>query len=113
MRVAIPTNDKETIFKRTGRADGFLIIDVDNNGFDVIDYRINTHGHHHHHGEAHDSHDHSHKEIVDSLKDCEYLIVNMIGKHFGKDINKAGIKVYKTDKQNIEEAVLEFTNSEL
>jgi len=113
MRVAVPTNDKKTIFKRTGRANGFLIIDAYNNGFEVIDYRKNNHGHHHHHGEEHDEHSHSHKEIVDSLKDCKYLIVNIIGKHFGKDISDAGIKVYKTEKQNIEEAVLEFIKAGL
>ena len=29
MKIAIPTNDKENIFKRSGRTKGFLIINVD------------------------------------------------------------------------------------
>jgi predicted Fe-Mo cluster-binding NifX family protein len=112
MRVAIPTNDKKNIFKRSGRAAGFLVIDVNDHGFDMVDYRKNEHGHHHHHGEEHE-HGHSHKEIVDSLSDCQYLVVNMIGKHFGGDVKAAGIKVFKTDQESIEDALEEFRNTVL
>jgi predicted Fe-Mo cluster-binding NifX family protein len=109
MRVAIPTNDKEYIFKRSGRTKGFLILDILPEGVKTIDYRINSHSHHHHHhGEHEHEHGHSHKEIVDKLKDCNYLIVNIIGSHFEHDIKDAGIKIFKTDKKLISEAVDEF-----
>ncbi len=110
MRIAIPTNDQSTIFKRSGRAQGFLILDVTPVGFKIVDYRKNEHGHHHHHGEEHE-HGHSHKEIVEALKDCDYLVVNMIGKHFGGDVKEAGIRVFKTDATSIEEAVEAFRKS--
>jgi len=112
MRVAFPTNDKSTLFKRSGRAKGFLIADISDSGFKVVDFRSNNHSHEHQHGdEGH--HDHSHKEIVEALNDCEYIIVNMVGKHFGKDLLDAGIEVFKTDKQIISEAVEEFRSKNL
>jgi len=111
MRAAVPTNDKTTLFKRSGRADGFLIIDIQENGFREVDFRNNTHSHHHHHGEEH--HGHSHKEIVDALSDCNYIIVNIVGKHFGKDLLDAGIKIFKTEKQSISEAVKDFLANEI
>lgn len=108
MRIAIPTNDKQTIFKRSGRTAGFLIMDVDQSHSSVVDYRANQHHHHHHGSEEEHEHGHSHKEIVAALQDCDYLVVNMIGKHFGGDIKAAGIKVFKTDETEIDKAVEQF-----
>ena len=108
MRAAIPTNDKNTIFKRSGRAEGFLIVDITADGYKKADYRKNSHSHHHHNNNEEDEHGHSHKEIVDDLKDCQYLIVNMIGKHFGGDIKSAGINIFKTDAVLVDEAIQKF-----
>jgi len=109
MKIAIPTNDKENLFKRSGRTKGFLILNVDADSHLLDDYRLNTHSHDHDHkhGDG-DDQGHSHKEIVDTLSDCDYLVVNMIGKHFGRDINEAGIKVYKTNESVIANAVDDF-----
>ncbi len=109
MRIAIPTNDKETLFKRSGQAKGFLIADVTDNGFEVVDYRKNSHTHDHgSHHDDHGHHGHSHKEITEALSDCDYMVVNMVGKHFGGDLKEAGIKIFKTGRQLINEAVQEF-----
>ena len=109
MRIAFPTNDKEKLFKRSGRAKGFLIVDVLETGYDVVDFRSNNHSHDHDHDHGeHEHHDHSHKEIVDALNDCRYLVVNVVGKHFGKDLKEAGIAVFKTDKVSIADAVEHF-----
>jgi predicted Fe-Mo cluster-binding NifX family protein len=112
MRIAIPTNDKETLFKRSGQAKGFLVADISGNGFSVVDYRKNSHSHHHHHGEDEGHHGHSHKEITDALGDCDFLVVNMIGKHFGGDLKEAGIKIFKTDKVTVNEAINHFIENE-
>ena len=107
MRIAIPTNDKEHLFKRSGRAKGFLILDIEKDAVAVVDYRKNNHAHNHDHS-GNEQHGHSHKEIVNALNDCRYLMVNMIGKHFGKDLKEAGIQVFVTDKEAISDAVEEF-----
>lgn len=107
MRIAIPTNDKEHLFKRSGRAKGFLIMDIEKDAFSVVDYRKNNHTHNHDHSDN-EQNGHSHKEAVDALKDCRYLMVNMVGKHFVKDLKDAGIQVFITDKEAISDAVEEF-----
>jgi len=107
MRIAIPTNDKEHLFKRSGRTNGFLIMDIEKDYFSVVDYRKNNHTHNYDHSDN-EHHGHSHKEIVDALMDCRYLIVNIVGKYFGKDIKDAGIQVFVTDKKAISDAVEEF-----
>jgi len=110
MRVAFPTNDKVSLFKRSGRAKGFLIVDILEDRFNIIDFRANTHTHDHYHGEE-EHHDHTHKEIVDALNDCQVIVVNMIGKHFDRDLQRAGIKIFKTGKQDIIAAVEDFKNN--
>jgi predicted Fe-Mo cluster-binding NifX family protein len=109
MKIAIPTNDKVNIFKRSGRAKGFLIVNISNGNHSIHDYRGNSHSHSHdHHHDENEHHDHSHKELVDSLSDCNYLVVNIIGKHFNHDITAAGIKVFKTDERAISDAIEDF-----
>lgn len=115
MKIAIPTNDKKQLFKRSGRAEGFLVIDVSGSEYVIKGYRFNTHSHHHHH-HGHDEeseHGHSHKEIVDALSDCSYLVVNVIGKHFLHDLQNAGIKVFQTDETTITGAVDDFRKNVL
>ncbi len=109
MKIAIPTNDKKHLFKRSGRAEGFLVADVSDTEHAIKDERLNTHSHHHHHGHNEESeHGHSHKEIVDALSDCSYLVVNVIGKHFLHDLQTAGIEVFQTDETTITGAIDDF-----
>ena len=108
MRIAIPTNDKTTIYKRTGRANAFLIVDVDMAAINEIDYRTNTHSHEEHAHDGEENHDHSHAELVESLSDCAFVIVNVIGKHLLADIKNAGIIVFKTKEENIKNAIADF-----
>ena len=110
IRVAIPTNDEQTFAERTGRAKGFLIYEIENGQGRKIDFRINPHKHHDHDEHEHD--DHSHAEVMEVLNDCEYIIVNKVGKHFVKDLKKAQIKIFKTKETDIEKAVVKFLKQE-
>jgi predicted Fe-Mo cluster-binding NifX family protein len=106
MRIAIPTNDKVNLFRRTGRAKAFLVFDVDMSGFEEVELRKNLHSH-----DEGEEHDHSHTELVESLSDCAFIVVNQIGKHLLKDIDNAGILVYKTSESNIKNAIAAFNTS--
>ena len=108
MRIAIPTNDKTSIFQRTGQANAFLIVDVDAASVNEIDYRTNTHSDEEHEHDGEENHDHSHAELVESLSDCAFIVVNVIGKHLSADIKNAGIVVFKTKEKNIKNAIAEF-----
>ncbi len=110
MRIAIPTNDKITIFKRTGRADAFLIFEIDQVSVKEVDYRKNLHNHDdHEHSEDH--HNHSHDELVETLSDCSFVLVNVIGKNLLADLTNSGIIVFKTKEKNIKNAIADFNTS--
>ncbi|RLD45511.1 MAG: hypothetical protein DRI89_00775 [Bacteroidetes bacterium] len=108
MRMAFPTNDKINIFKRTGRANAFLIVDVDPTAINEIDYRINKHSHEEHLQVEDQSHDHSHAELTETLSDCAFVVANVIGKQLLADITNAGIVVFKTKEENIKNAIADF-----
>lgn len=113
MKVAIPSNDGVNIFKRTGRAEKFVIAEVFGDTFKFVDTVKNSHSHEHDDNDSHDEHEHSHDNLVKSIAGCEFLLVNMIGKHLKADIDKSGIKVFKTSITIIDETLLEFISKNI
>jgi len=105
MKVAVPTNDKETLAERTGRAKGFLIFEIENKSAKEIDFRVNPHKHD---DDESEEHDHSHAEVMEVLSDCNYIIVNKVGKHFKHDLNQTNIAVFKTRSKEIQAALDSF-----
>ena len=104
MKIALPTNDRKNLAKRTGRAEEFAIYDIKNSKIVTITYFSNTHEHHDHsHGE--EEHNHSHKEITDLISDVDLLIVSKIGVHMKQDIESANIN-YKVVTENDIDTIL-------
>ncbi len=110
MNVAIPTNDEQNIAERTGRAKGFLIYEIDGQNYKRIDFRENPHKHHDH--DDHDHGTHSHEDVMQVLSDCDYIIINKVGKHFKQDLDSANINFFKTKVSNIENALDEFIKNQ-
>ena len=92
MKIAIPTNDKKQITKRTGQAKWFAVFEVSDGKAVNIEYRANEHEHHDHEDEEHE---HSHGELVEILKDCDMVLLLMIGKHLKQDFEDANISFTK------------------
>jgi len=106
IKIAIPTNDRITVAKRTGRCKEFLIVDI--NGEDVIlDYVENNHTH-----EDEEEHEgeHSHTEIVEILEGIDLLLVINIGKNLKKDVERGKIKYQKTTETNIEKIISKYSS---
>jgi predicted Fe-Mo cluster-binding NifX family protein len=130
MRIAIPTNDRETLFLRTGRAKEFAVYSIDDKKANFVEYRSNPHqhdseddrrkhnhhGHHSHHLEhgyhhEHDNdhhHGHNHRDMAAAFKDCYALLLNHAGTHLREDFKSAGIFLFKTSKNNLDEIVKTF-----
>ncbi len=134
MKIALPSDNQQTIAAHFGRTKGFLVFQVENGEVQSKEYRQNTftghakglhvdhdheHDHKHGHGHAHGQHDghghgnghghgHDHGGIIKGLADCEVVIAKGMGKrmlvHF-REANKQALLV-KVD--NAEEAVKEF-----
>lgn len=99
MRVAIPTNDRETIFPRTGKAKQFAIYDIDNKSVLFVEFRENPHKHAE---DSEESHIHSHKDMVETLKDCNALLVKMAGQHLREDFKAARVALIKTEDTQLQ-----------
>jgi len=104
MKIAIPTDDKKTIAKRTGRCEEFAIYNIENDSANLIEYRKNTHEHHdHNHAEGEE---HNHNEIMEVLTDIDLLVIKMAGKHFKNDLKSYSIN-YEITKETEINSVLE------
>jgi predicted Fe-Mo cluster-binding NifX family protein len=120
MLIAIATNDRKTIAKRTGRAKEFAFFTIENNKIIDVRYEQNDHDHHHHHDRSEGNHrqghgngqglghgrhqhhhdeddhdhehgEHSHDEVVEQLKDVDMFLVRAVGKHMRGDLEKGNI----------------------
>ena len=112
MKIAVPSNDKKTVFLRTGRAEAYMIYETDDGKIIKSYHRPlpedlvhkHEHGHHGHHG----GHRHSHRGLCSFLKDCDVVLLNHIGPHLKETFDECRIR-YKMMRQKIaEEAVKEY-----
>lgn len=98
MRIAIPTNNREEIFPRTGQAKEFAIYDIIGKTPLFIEFRENPHKHE---DEKEDDHEHNHKDMVAALNDCNAILVKMAGKHLKEDFKAAKMPLYKTKETQL------------
>jgi predicted Fe-Mo cluster-binding NifX family protein len=110
MKIAIPTNDRETIAKRTGRAKEFALYHIKGKEIKSIEYLKNTHTHDDHdrtegnHQEKqgdgkgqgggknqHEHEEHNHDELLFLLNDIDVLLVRAVGKYMRKTLKNGNI----------------------
>ena len=112
MKIAIATDDRIHIAKRTGRAAEFALYEIENGEIIRTDYLKNDHSHHehHHHHDEHESHEHghSHTEIVSQMKGVDVFLVNHLGPHFKVEVEKAGIPYKMVKGESIAEILKEY-----
>jgi predicted Fe-Mo cluster-binding NifX family protein len=110
MTIAVPTDDRITLAKRTGQASYFAFYRVKDGRYDQAFFRENPQKHeHHHHGK--DEHHHSHPEILELLKEVNVVLVLNIGKFMKADLESNGIRYEKIRETSLEKAVENFLNT--
>jgi len=110
MKIAIPTSDRITLFKRTGRTNEFAICEIIDGSYEFVEFRANPHQH----MDENEEHlDHNHKDILESLRDCDALLVWTVGKNFKRDFDEAKFPIYKTTQEDLKEAISEFASNML
>jgi len=126
MKIAIPTNDRKTIAKRTGRASEFVFYTIENGEIKYVDYQKNTHEHHDHDrnegnhrqghrngkGHGHGHGEHTHNEIVNQLKDIDMFLVRAVGKHMKRGLEKGNIPYKLVKGEEISEIISNYCLSE-
>lgn len=99
MKIAIPTSDKINIADRTGRAPLFAVATVQDSNITNIEYRESPEHH------ASNAGEHSHRDLVQILADCELVLVKNIGSHLKADLDAAGIAYQKVAIDKIGDAI--------
>lgn len=102
MKVAIPSDNQETITKRTGQSKGFMVYELNNGKVIHSEYRENTMDEHNEEAE------HSHKQIIELLKDVNVLLVASIGKHMKRDVENSTIKYQLVQEEKLTEIINNF-----
>ncbi len=119
MRIAVATNDGQTITGHVGRCFAFAIYDINGGTIEKVEIRENTFTHHrmtgrqnheHHHGEGQH---HGHESLIEGLKDCTVLLFSGGGWRLIEDLEKNNIKPFLTEEADIETAVQKFAKGEL
>ena len=124
MKIAIPSNDKQTISAHFGRTEGFVILTIEEGKVQKSEYYINdftghSQGLHHEHDHSHDnghsqaSIQHSHQGIFGAIGDCQVVIAGGMGRRLYTDFEQRKIKVFVTRERNIEKAVQLFLTENL
>lgn len=105
MRIAVPSDDGQSVSKHMGRCSGFVIFSGDQNGIEREVFRLNTmtahaqglcdgsgsHGSHH---------THTHGSLLEALADCEAVVVGGLGPRLLVDLRSKGIAVYLTEEDD-------------
>jgi predicted Fe-Mo cluster-binding NifX family protein len=118
MKLAFSSNGGTTVSGHMGRAKGFVIVDVSENGIDsqtFVENKMDHGEHHHHHG--HDNHDHghhhSHAPIIDALRGVDAVFSKHIGPHLISELDQNKIKAYLIREEEISRAVAMFMSNQL
>ncbi|MEA1874858.1 MAG: NifB/NifX family molybdenum-iron cluster-binding protein [Bacteroidota bacterium] len=99
MKVAIPSDNQETITKRTGQSKGFMVYEVNNGKIVYSEYRENT-------MDEHDEEvEHSHKQIIELLKDVDILLLAAIGKYMKRDVDNSSIEYQFVKEKKITQII--------
>jgi len=99
MKVAIPSDNRETITKRTGQSKGFMVYEVSNGKIIHSEYRENTMNEHDEEAE------HSHSQIIELLKDVDILLVAAIGKYMKRDVENSPLKYQLVKEEKLTQII--------
>ncbi len=105
-KIAITTDDGETISSHFGQAKYFQIITLDGNRKTASEMREKAT---HQHGQGHD-HDepgavHPGQAMVETIRDCQVLITGGMGEPALNRAHSVGLQVILTGEKHIEKAV--------
>ncbi|NCD41773.1 MAG: hypothetical protein EOL88_06740 [Bacteroidia bacterium] len=104
MKVAIPSDNQETITKRTGQSKGFVVYEISNGKIMHSEYRENTMDEHDEEAE------HSHAQIIALLSDVDILLVAAIGKHMKRDVENSSMEYQFVKETKLNQIVSNFLN---
>ena len=107
MKVAIPSDNRDTITKRTGQSKGFMVYEINNGKIIHSEYRENNMDKHDEEAE------HSHVQIIDLLKDVSILLVAAIGKYMKRDVENSPMNYQLVQEEKLTQIMDNFLKNKL
>jgi len=118
MRIAIPSDDGKILAAHTGRANGFVIFDINDNQAVRLEHRTNRYTAHakgecdgDHNHQQHGQHDHG--ELLDALHDCQVMIARGMGPRLVMDLKRRNVEVLFCDLEDVELIANQLATGEL
>lgn len=105
IKIAIPTDDGETISKHLGQARYFQVITLENGQVQATEQRDKASHAHHDHQHEHEGGVHPGGQMIEAIRDCQVLIAGGMGQPMYNRATASGLEVYLTGVDRIEEAV--------
>lgn len=105
MKVAVPSDNRETITKRTGQSKGFMVYEVNKGEIVHSEYRENTMDEHDEEAE------HSHAQIIALLNGVDILLVAAIGKYLKKDVENSPMNYQLVKEEKLTQIMDNFLKS--
>ncbi len=109
-RIAIPTNDGETISRHFGQAKFFRVVTVDNGQLSTTELRPKAS---HQHSDPHPAGMHPGQQMVNAIADCQVLISGGMGQPAYQKATAAGLKVILTRQGSIQAALQAYLAGQL
>ena len=107
MRIAIASDDQQTISHHFGRAKGFVVVDIRNKEIVSKTYRETTAGGGCGSGGC------NHEAMINTIKDCDFVISYGMGMGIYTGLMTRDITAIVTDEEDVEQAITEFINDNL
>lgn len=104
MKLALATEDREHIARRTGRATEFAIYHIEDGKVIDVEFLKNEHNYQESHEPSHEQ-THSHANVVAAFKGVDLFLVTHLGPHFKAEIEAAKIP-YEIVRENLIEDLL-------
>ena len=113
MKIAVATDDFVNVTGHVGRCKGFIIFDIENQKIKNVEERENNFTHHKLKNNHSNSHEHSHNNLLEGLKDCSQLICTSAGWRLREDLESAKKEVIFTSEKIAEDAVKKLLDGTL
>lgn len=120
-KIAIITDDGETISQHFGRAKNYLVVTLEAGQIVQRELREKLghahfagqpHSHEHHHGLDHESHQ-KHLQMSDAIADCEAVLCGGMGRGAYDSLKTRGIRPVITELMEINQAIAAYSAGEI
>ncbi len=118
MRIAVPSDDGQSVSQHMGRCSGFVIFSGSGEGVEQETFRQNTMTAHAQglcdgSGAHSTHHSHTHSSLLEALTDCDAVVVGGLGPRLLVDLRSKGIAVYLTKEDDAQAAALLVAGGQL